>query len=155
MKINLYIFHGRVFIMILVVTWKNLPFGWMKIWATSWEDQQSAYAKTKTQIRTAKLISAFVFSTWIVQSLFFFNPKFQASSLLLWLYRPVCVRPSLKPRRPVFSHRGSFIIVKSCLFYTWQDIWGVFISQQYCDGFCGVGSHHFLFCKRCFKWINI
>ena len=36
-----------------------------------------AYAKTKTQISfavTAKLISAFVFATWIVQSLFFLNP---------------------------------------------------------------------------------
>ena len=32
---------------------------------------------------TAKLISAFVFATRIVQFLFFLNPKFQASSLLL------------------------------------------------------------------------
>ena len=32
---------------------------------------------------TAKLISAFVFATRIVQSLFFLNPKFQASSLFL------------------------------------------------------------------------
>ena len=32
---------------------------------------------------TAKLISAFVFATRIVQSLFFLNPKFQVSSLLL------------------------------------------------------------------------
>ena len=31
----------------------------------------------------AQLISAFVFVTGIVQSLFFLNPKFQASSLLL------------------------------------------------------------------------
>ena len=47
-----------------------------------------AYAKTKTQISfavTAKLISPFVFATWIVQSLYFLNPKFQASSHLLWL----------------------------------------------------------------------
>ena len=44
------------------------------------------YAKTKTQISfavTAKLISVFVFATRIVQSLFFLNPKFQASSHLL------------------------------------------------------------------------
>ena len=37
-----------------------------------------AYAKTKTQISfpvTAKLISAFVFATWIVQSLYFRNFK--------------------------------------------------------------------------------
>ena len=39
-------------------------------------------AKTKAQISfavTAKLISAFVFSTQIVQFLFFLNPKFQTS----------------------------------------------------------------------------
>ena len=35
------------------------------------------------------------------------NPKFQASSLLLCLYSSVCVRPGRKPRRPVFSRRGS------------------------------------------------
>ena len=29
----------------------------------------------------AQLISAFVFATWIVQSLFYLNPKFQASTL--------------------------------------------------------------------------
>ena len=33
-----------------------------------------------------KLVSAFAFATWIVQSLSFLNPKFQASSYLLWLY---------------------------------------------------------------------
>ena len=43
---------------------------------------------------------AFVFATRIVQSLFFLNPKFQAS-------RSVCVRADRKPRRPVFSRRGS------------------------------------------------
>ena len=71
-----------------------------------------AYAKTKTQISfavTAKLISAFVFATRIVQSLFFLNPKFQASSHLLWLYRQVCVGPGRKPQRPVFSQRGSYL----------------------------------------------
>ena len=56
---------------------------------------------------TTKLISAFVFATEIVQSLFFLNPKFQGSSHLLWLYSPVCVRPGQKPRSPVFSQRGS------------------------------------------------
>ena len=70
-----------------------------------------AYAKTKTQISfavTAKLISAFVFATQLVQSLYFLNPKFQASSHRPWLYSPVCVGPGRKPRRPVFSQRGSF-----------------------------------------------
>ena len=57
---------------------------------------------------TAKLISAFVFATRIVRSLFYLNPKFQASSHLLWLYSPVCVRPGRKPRKLVFSQRVSF-----------------------------------------------
>ena len=42
--------------------------------------------KTKMQSNcavTAKVISAFVFATRIVQSFFFLNPKFQASSLLM------------------------------------------------------------------------
>ena len=72
-----------------------------------------AYAKTKTQIsfaETAKLISAFVFALYIVQSLYFLNPKFQASSHLLSLYSLVCVGPGRKPRRPVFSQRGSYVI---------------------------------------------
>ena len=66
--------------------------------------------KTKTQISfavTAKLISAFVFAIRIVKSLYFLNPKFQASSHLLWLYSLVCVGPGRKPRRPVFSGRDS------------------------------------------------
>ena len=69
-----------------------------------------AYAKTKAQISctvTAQLVSAFVFATRIVQSLCFLNPKFQVSSHLLWLYSLVCVGPRRKPRRPVFSQRGS------------------------------------------------
>ena len=69
-----------------------------------------AYAKTKTQISfvvTAKRISAFVFATRIVQSLYFLNPKFQASSHLLWLYSLVCIGPGRKPRRPIFSQRGT------------------------------------------------
>ena len=71
------------------------------------------YAKTKTQISfvvTVKLISAFVFATRIVQSLFYLNPKSQDSSHLLWLYSPVCVGPGRKPRRPVFSQRGSNVV---------------------------------------------
>ena len=56
----------------------------------------------------AQLISAFVFTSQIVQFLFFLNPKFQASSLFLRLYRPVCVGPGRKSRRPVFSRRGSY-----------------------------------------------
>ena len=72
-------------------------------------NQQSAYAKTKTQISfavTAKLISAIVFATWIVHFLFFLNPKFQASSVFLLLHRPVCVGPVRKPHC-WFSHEAA------------------------------------------------
>ena len=44
----------------------------------------------------------------IVQSLYYVNPKSQASSHLLWLYSPVYVGPGRKPRRPVFSQRCSY-----------------------------------------------
>ena len=64
-------------------------------------------AKTKAQISfavTAKLISAFVFATWIVQILYILNLKFQASSHFLCLYSStVCVRPARKPHC-WFSH---------------------------------------------------
>ena len=80
------------------------------IWATTWENRIFAYAKTKTQISfAAKLISAFVFATRLVPSLYLLNSKFQASSSILWLYSPVCVGPGQKPQRPVFWRRGSFV----------------------------------------------
>ena len=75
-----------------------------------------AYAKTKAQISfavTAKLISAFAFATYIVQSIFFLNPKFKASSHLLWLYSPVCVGPGRKTER-WFSHDAAHLCC-SCL----------------------------------------
>ena len=74
-----------------------------------------ASVKTKVLIScavTAQLISAFVFPTWIVQSLLFLNPKFQASSLYLRLYRPVYVRPGLKPRNPVSLHHSSYEVLQ-------------------------------------------
>ena len=89
------------------------------LWAASWENRSFNYVKTKTQISftvTAKLISAFVFATRIVQFLFLFNPKFQASSRFLWLYRSVCVRPGRKSRRLVFTRHGSVIITVTNLF---------------------------------------
>ena len=59
---------------------------------------------------TAQLISTFV-------SLYgyYLNPKFQASSHLLWLYSQVCVGPGQKPQRPVFSQRGSYFSRSICL----------------------------------------
>ena len=64
--------------------------------------------KDADQLR-GNLVSAFVFAIRIVQSLYYLNLKFQASSHLLWSYSPVCVGPGRKPRRPVFSQRGSYV----------------------------------------------
>ena len=78
-------------------------------------NQQSGYAKTKTQISfavTAKLISPFVFDTRIVRFLFFLNSKFQASNSFLCLYRPVCVGPVRKPHC-WFSHEAAHIYKKN------------------------------------------
>ena len=83
------------------------------ILAASWENQRFVYAKTKATMSfavTAKLITALVFATWYVQSLYFLNPRFQASNHLLWLSRLVCVLPSRNLRTFVFSRRGSIII---------------------------------------------
>ena len=66
--------------------------------------------KNKDADQITQLISAFVFAIRIVQSLYFLNPKFQDSSHLLCLCSPVCVGPGRKPRRPVFSQRGSFYL---------------------------------------------
>ena len=73
-----------------------------------------AYVKTKTQTScavTAQLISAFVTATRMVQSLYFLNPKFQASSFLLWLQSLVCVGPGRKPRGSGFF---STMLILSC-----------------------------------------
>ena len=71
---------------------------------------QSAYAKTKAQtifVVTAKLISAFDFASQMVQSLFFLDPKSQPSSLLLRLYRLVCVGPGLEVIKLFFQSQLS------------------------------------------------
>ena len=96
-----------------------------------------AYAKTKTQISfavTTKLISAFVFATGIVQSLYYLHPKFQASSHLLCLPSPVCVGPGWKHRRPVFSQRGSYCLPLQnwSLCFSLQFVWWILIEvNQY------------------------
>ena len=64
--------------------------------------------KDADQLRGYKLVSAFVFATRIVQFLFYLNPKFQAPSSFLWLYRPVCVGPGRKPHC-WFSHEAAHI----------------------------------------------
>ena len=114
-------FHFFSFMKILLRTCDT------KIGATSWENQQSAYAKTKTQISfavTAKLISAFVFATRIVQFLLYLNPKFQASSSFLCLYRPVCVGPVRKPHC-WFSHEAAHWMINPM-----ASVWKCFENRQ-------------------------
>ena len=77
-----------------------------------------AYAKTKTQIScavTAQLISAFVFATRIVQTLYCIDTKFQASSHILWLYSSVCVGPGRNPEDR-FPHKEAHL----SLSVTWE-----------------------------------
>ena len=71
---------------------ENMPKDSMSSWfnisraAAPEKKKQSAYTKTKAKTNfaeTVKLISVFVFTTWIVQFLFFLNLKFQASSYFL------------------------------------------------------------------------
>ena len=70
-----------------------------------------AIAKTKAQKDASNCASdQRLCFPWIAQFLFYLNSKFQASSHLLRLYSLVCVRPGLKPRRPVFSQRSSIIL---------------------------------------------
>ena len=56
---------------------------------------------------------AFVFATRIVHFLFFLNPKFQASSLLLCLYSSVCIGPVWKPHC-WFSHEAAQMCFLFC-----------------------------------------
>ena len=85
----------------------NSPCGLSYPYQMSHVMRRPAFCICENKEVTAQLTSAFVFATWIVRSLFYLNPKFQASCHLLWLYSPVCVGPDRKPRRPVFSQRGS------------------------------------------------
>ena len=61
------------------------------------------------EIKGADQISAFVFATLIVETLFYLNPKFQASNLFLCQYRLVCVGPGWKPKLLLFSCTGSCV----------------------------------------------
>ena len=94
-----------------------------------------SHMRKQTQISfavAAKLISAFVFATWIVQYLFYLNLKFQAPSHLLWLYSLVCVGPGQKPRRLVFSQRGSnYSKAKAGCVLTLVHIYHFFVQKNY------------------------
>ena len=70
--------------------------------------------------KDAKLISAFVFATCIVQYLCFPNPKFQVSSHLLWLYSPVCVEPGRKPRSGFLTSRLISIMIELNVCMEWN-----------------------------------
>ena len=76
-------------------------------WATEQENQQSAYAKSKDADQLCSYCTAdqhlFFFNTKIVQFLFFFNPKFQASSLLVTAQAGLCWT-WLETKIVVFSH---------------------------------------------------
>ena len=104
------------------------------------------HMRKQTQISfavTAKLIGAFVFATRIVQSLYFLYTKLQASSHLLLLYSPVCVGPGRKPRRPVFSQRGSYS--------EWNmKAWAINfrLSGSFCCGVQNFDSFHRIFGVR-------
>ena len=81
-------------------------------------------------MRTAQLISTFIFAKWTVRSIFYLNPKFQASSHLLWLYSLVgnpgnrfshneahftlFIDLYFSDRTPTIDHSGKKI--HSCLF---------------------------------------
>ena len=78
-----------------------------------------ANAITKTQISFAvstKLLSAFVLAVWIVQSLYFRNPIFQASSHLLLLHSSVCVGPGWEPER-WFSQDAAQLCLQGVMFH--------------------------------------
>ena len=63
--------------------------------------------KTKTQISfavAAKLISAFVFATYKVQSLYFLYTKFQDFSHLVWLYSLQFMSDLVRNQEARFSH---------------------------------------------------
>ena len=72
-------------------------------------DQLRGYREADLRLcfRLCKLlVSAFVFATRIVQSLYFLNTKFHASSCLLLLCSSVCVEPGRKPHC-WFSHEAA------------------------------------------------
>ena len=68
--------------------------------------------KGADQLRSnCAVVSAFVLAIRKVQSLSYLNPKFQASSYLLWLYSLVCVGPGRTPEDR-FSHNAAHMVAK-------------------------------------------
>ena len=96
------------------------------------------------------------FAIRTIQFLYYLNPKFQASSHLLWLYSPVCVRPGRKPRRPVFSERGSYVAGLCSLYHDNRPLFQ-FVTICTCIMFRLRGPM-FKFCNSvpgyCFKFVS-
>ena len=65
--------------------------------------------KDADQLRDNRTADQGLCFSYTVQSLYLLNPKFQASSYLLWLYSPVCVRPGQKPE-DWFSHNEAQMV---------------------------------------------
>ena len=66
--------------------------------------EQTGFLNMRKQKRRSASVP--LFSLMIVQSLFYLNPKFRASSYLQWLYSLVCVRPGNPEDR--FSHNEAY-----------------------------------------------
>ena len=83
-------------------------------WAASWETNNlhMQNQRRRSASRQAKLISAFVFATRIVLSLFYLNPKSKGSRIHLYMCSSVCVRPVQNPHC-WFSHEMAQIQVCS------------------------------------------
>ena len=64
-------------------------------WASLWENLSSGF---QTRSDTNQAVQPHKMTRGLI---------LQASSHLLWLYSPICVRPGQKRRRSVFSQRGS------------------------------------------------
>ena len=77
--------------------------------------------RSASRLLSAKLISAFASATWIVHFLFILNRKFQASSLIVWLYSLICIRPVRKPHC-WFSHETAQMLfaIITCSCHQWQ-----------------------------------
>ena len=69
-----------------------------------------------------QLTSVFLFAAQIVQTLVFFKSEFQASSLLQWMYKPVCVAPVRKLKLLVFSCEGSFPLLRISILSRFKQI---------------------------------
>ena len=81
----------------------------------------------------------FVFATWIVQFLILLNPKFQATSLLLLLYRPVCVRTGQTPKTVFLASRLSIRLYMMII----EGVFSLGLAKL-SGQFCSYVSLHFL-----------